>query len=651
MFSVIGLFKQTLCPHITICHLPNCVFSHETAKRKSSDLHPVVTDADQKLRPHKKPRLREISSGTDSEDSVTSLSTSLERRHGKKRRLSIDAQFEGRQESPPVTLDDLVRAIPVPKSSAEGGNKRSASDCRLFSKAKEISPPPLRNAGPQAKKEAPGSDPQRPSDSLPRARVPIPESLNPRMLPKPPASHAVRLKMATVLHEQILRLNDEVKRSQDPSKGALAMSRQESVTQALNEEEEIARGNPQVYANIIKLRIVALKKMKLDDWKKERLKHIESLFPMVSTSVKQPSAKLETGLSTQEEIALLPRLVAQQEYLPKHGYVTTAPTEKEITQAKDGVEASQGWEQCDRCKSRFQVFPGRRAEDGALTTGGKCLYHHGKPFRSSHGANQGHRESMYSCCNQPLATSGCTEAESHVFKVSDAKRLAFVMPFKKTPANLEQTTYRAICLDCEMGYTTLGMELIRLTATSWPTGKDVLDLLVRPLGEVLDLNSRFSGIRPNDFSIAKPYQDDCVTRDALGESNEAMEWPRTVDSPVVARDLLFRCLTPKTPLIGHALENDLNATRIIHPTIVDTVVCFPHPRGGLPLRYGLKTLMKTVLDRDIQTGGAHGHDAREDANAAGDLVRYKVGETWKSLKREGWTVSKGEFFPPPVPHA
>ncbi len=32
-----------------------------------------------------------------------------------------------------------------------------------------------------------------------------------------------------------------------------------------------------------------------------------------------------------------------------------------------------------------------------------------------------------------------------------------------------------------------------------------------------------------------------------------------VSSPVVARDLLFSLISPDTPLIGHGLENDLNA--------------------------------------------------------------------------------------------
>ena len=56
-----------------------------------------------------------------------------------------------------------------------------------------------------------------------------------------------------------------------------------------------------------------------------------------------------------------------------------------------------------------------------------------------------------------------------------------------------------------MGYTTLGLELIRLTVTEWPSGRSAIDVLVRPLGEILDLNSRFSGVWPEHITEATPH--------------------------------------------------------------------------------------------------------------------------------------------------
>jgi RNA exonuclease 1 len=89
----------------------------------------------------------------------------------------------------------------------------------------------------------------------------------------------------------------------------------------------------------------------------------------------------------------------------------------------------------------------------------------------------------------------------------------------------------------------------------------------------------------------------------------------------------------------------LNAVRIIHPTIIDTVLLYPHPRG-LPIRYGLKYLAKSCLDKDIQMSGAQGHDSKEDAIAAGELVRLQVKERWRQMENEGWVVKDGEFIPP-----
>lgn len=447
-----------------------------------------------------------------------------------------------------------------------------------------------------------------------------------------------------MLHEQMTRLNDEMKQSEDASKATLTMSASELITQALDEEFQMARKSPAVYQNVIKSRIMVLKKMKLAVWKSERMKKTAERLPKSVPKESSPPKPIETGLTSAEEVALVPRLVAQQEGLNRHGYITSMPTETELETARKGVESAQGWELCDRCSTRFQVFPGRREEDGALTSGGHCTYHWAKPRRPEmvKGENRP-RDLKYACCDQTVGVStGCTRAESHVFKISDSKRLAMIMPFETTPGTDRPNIHGAVCFDCEMGYSTFGLELVRLTATAWPDGRMVLDVLVRPLGEVLDLNSRFSGVWPDDYANAIPYNDASqqVTIDATTPRL------RIVDSPVKARKLLFELLRQDTPLIGHALENDLNAARIIHPTIIDTALLFPHPRG-LPLRFGLKMLMKKHLNRDIQMGGSHGHDSKEDARAAGDLVRYRIGEMWRKMKGEGWTKKDGEFFPPP----
>jgi hypothetical protein len=464
------------------------------------------------------------------------------------------------------------------------------------------------------------------------------ESLNPRHIAKPPASHATRLAILTKLHEAMAKLNDLVRKHAEPSKKALVLSEDELVAMALDEEEWVAKENFSVYSNIIKLRIVRLKKMTQQDWEENVLNYLRPKGLLAEEQPKPaPEKKVSTGLTAKEEMAVLSKLVARPEALAKLGVVTAVPTAEEIRIANSGAEAGQGWEKCDRCGGRFQVFPGRR-EDGLLASGGPCTYHYAKPFRPARQRTDhivGQKDAYYPCCNETVGTStGCTKSDWHVFKVTDPKRLASLLQFEKTPHQPDKGFLPP-------GYTTRGLELIRLTAISWPAGEKLVDVLVRPIGEILDLNSRFSGIRPEQFANAPRYG--AARQDGESSDPTALE---IVDSPSEARSLLFAHLQPETPLIAHAIENDLNACRIVHPTIVDTALLYPHP-AGLPIKFGLRMLTKKYLDRAIQVGGGtQGHDSLEDAKATGDLVRLKVGETWKALKRAGWTIEDGKLAGP-----
>ncbi|MCJ1288227.1 RNA exonuclease 3 [Xylographa opegraphella] len=631
MFSTTGLFSKIGCPEAAQCQLPSCLFSHSITSRDnvSEESNVPATTASM----------------------LNGESESLESRPMKRRRIDTDngqvfdsGKVVGLDTS---TIYSSTGSTPGPKPDSV------VKGCIPKSTTRAISPPPLRKDSRTAEtgraltglSTIPHHEAHFVNGRTAREHRPR-ESLNPRMLKKPPASHVVRLQLLKLLHEQMLRLNKEVQMSTDSAKKALQLSEAELITAALDEEFKTARDDAQVYTNVLKLRIVALRRMKLEEWKKERLKQIAQDFSQITApEVMKPFPALETGLSSIEELLLLPKLITAQDGLSQHGYVTSPPTDAEIEQARKGVDTSQGWEQCDRCKSRFQVFPGRRADDGALTSGGPCTYHFGKPRRpAKEKSDTGHKDTVYLCCGQQLGTAGCVTAESHVFKVAENKRLALIMPFVRTTKTGPITPESAVCFDCEMGYTTLGMELIRLTATAWPDGKELVDVLVRPLGEVLDLNSRFSGVWPRHFTEAVQYAEGNPPELSNG-TREQERRLSMVNSPSEARELLFAHLTTTTLLIGHALENDLNSARIIHPSIIDTVMLYPHPRG-LPIRHGLKMLVKKHLNRDIQVGGAQGHDSKEDARAAGELVRLKVKETWKAMQAEGWTVSQGEFCPP-----
>lgn len=480
------------------------------------------------------------------------------------------------------------------------------------------------------------------------------ESLNPRLLSSPPASHSFRLTVVTKLHEQLVRLYREHKKETP----GLTLSDQDLIRLALDEEEKVALENPIVYSNVVKLRIMALRRMSLDGWKLLVLVVVPTPAKDTASERTEPKTApmFETGLTPAQELAILPRLRTDMARLIQHGYVTRAPKPAEIEEARKGVHAAQGWENCERCKARFQVFPGRR-EDGALTTGGCCSYHWGKPFvRRDEVRNRAEpAEKRYACCSEQVGlTTGCKKADGHVFRVSEVKRMASVLQFIETPPAADVPRDRAVCLDCEMCYTVHGMELVRMTVTAWPSGDVVFDVLVRPIGEILDLNTRFSGVTAQQMATARPYN---LDDDGSGSGSGSGSSLRIVSSPAAARGLLLSYIGPETPIIGHALENDLGVLRLIHPYLVDTVVLFPH-QLGLPYRNSLKNLARCHLDRAIQEEAARadpakalGHDSKEDAVVAGELVRSKIARDWKRLEQDGWSFDgKGALTPPKVDH-
>jgi RNA exonuclease 1 len=462
-----------------------------------------------------------------------------------------------------------------------------------------------------------------------------PVALMPRKLTKEPATFTKRVTFLKALHTYMEPQNDKLLKASKPEIKALYLTQNQLNKLAVDEEMRIAVANPSIYENILKQRLVKLKGMTPEVWVKERKEAVakENGEP----KKKPPPPKVDTGLTPKEEITFLSMLRCPQDGLDAHGYVTKLPTDAELNETHLALETAAGWEECDRCSTRFQVFPERREEDGALTTGGECKHHWGKRIFPKRSKGVAPEPTRLTCCNGEVGSPGCTTHETHVYNVKNKKRLSLIMPFVETPENDKAPPNTAVCFDCEMGYTTNGLEMLRLTVISWPQHKPLIDVLVRPLGHLLDVNTRFSGITAEQFLNAKPY-------DAT-DSKPVRKDLRIVDSPYAARDLFLSHVSPSTPVLGHALENDLNTIRLIHPTIIDTVLLFP-TRQGLPFRHGLRMLAKTHLVIDIQQGGAAGHDSYEDARTTGELVRFKIKEKWKIMKIDGWQIREDGVFPP-----
>lgn len=625
MFSSLGLFKHTPCPRQIDCGLPSCIFSHDTPEihSKPGETHGSTAEYDP------------FSAGGASPPPP------------KRRRLASPMLESKKDDILDLKLPESISHEPSkdekPPSASTKGVKRSTAQDQTppprppfkaqvlrndppVSTARTVSPPPARRSKPSPS----------PNEIKPARKV---ESLAPRTVGKAPAVHKTRMVVLQKLHEQMQIQNKKLAGMGDKRK-SLVLDQQELISFALDEEEAATKLGDDIYKNTMAQSIQRVKKMTVDEWAKKvsewvgRLGTTQAPTKLVGVT---PNL-LSTGLSSvDEQTAVLKHLRTPLEGLAAFGYVPKKPSASEIASAKAGMETSAGFESCDRCGTRFQVFPGRD-QQGRLTSHGKCRYHWARPNRASRLRTDrilGQSEASYPCCNKMEGSEGCSEAETHVFNVKDPKRLAAILQFEHTPEKSDVRKRSPVSFDCEMGYTTLGTEIIRVTAVSWPEGRPLLDILVRPYGEILDLNTRYSGVTKEAYASAAPY--DAATSEDLQQCK--------VDSPSAARQLLFEHLSHETPLIGHAIENDLNACRIIHPFVIDTVLLYPHPRG-LPFRHGLKMLSQKYLFRGIQLGGDAGHDSKEDAVATGDLVTVRVGEKWRVMQHEGWKFVDGILMAP-----
>ncbi|KAI0005018.1 Rexo1 protein [Russula compacta] len=355
---------------------------------------------------------------------------------------------------------------------------------------------------------------------------------------------------------------------------------------ALRHEQEIyERTTTSTYRNTVITSIAALKK---------RPSPTSLTHPSIGTAGDLATRCIESDALTNLQLTQsnLEPLLLTHEDQQLWSYIVDIPTEWGL--GGESPSADGELFNCERCKMPYIV----RALDHDAAIADACTYHWGKALYRTVG---GERTRTYTCCSLAAdgPSEGCTRGP-HVFYETEPSSLHARHPFSESPP-MTSSTLDIAALDCEMIYTTGGFRIARVSVVD-ASGKEVFDELIKMDNgvEAVDLNTRFSGIRPEEYAARGVLPLESVRR------------------------ALARLIGADTILIGHSLDNDLRALRLVHRRVVDTAALFPHSRGP-PYRRALRDLTKEFLGRSIQAGGgSKGHSSVEDSVASLDLVKWFV---------------------------
>ncbi|XP_012221766.1 uncharacterized protein prage [Linepithema humile] len=303
----------------------------------------------------------------------------------------------------------------------------------------------------------------------------------------------------------------------------------------------------------------------------------------------------QESLKEKEIVDALTPYVLTSEQLFKYGYpiqsnppscaiinytpypTTQQPSESHVSNSTDYSQQKM----CARCNTYFNY-----------TYKYPCIYHWGKLWDDM---TNSITNKYWTCCHKTELVKGCTTADMHVWIGLQPGFNGPLVGFVYTkPKENTQNTLRVAAVDCEMCFTEAGLEVVKVSVVD-KSGKVVYEKLIKPLNDIIDYNTKFSGITKKDLEGV------------------------TDNLRIVQRELLD-FISAETILIGHGLESDLRVLRLLHKKVIDTSTVYPH-YNGFPYRNSLKILAKRVLKRNIQETT---HNPAEDARAAMDLMMAKI---------------------------
>lgn len=292
-------------------------------------------------------------------------------------------------------------------------------------------------------------------------------------------------------------------------------------------------------------------------------------------------------------------------FIPNFNSSVKNSTEKKPS--TDKVDSKLLTKTCKRCNGNFYLHKDLIYYHG----NSECVYHWGK-LRNIR-VNKA-LEQKYSCCSSGPNSIGCEEGK-HVYDGDydghgRGTNLTGYVETQNPSTPLEmlhsKSSRNIFALDCEMCYTTRGLEVTRVSVVDLNL-KTVYESLVKPEAEILDYNTRWSGL----------------TESSLKNCTKNLQQVQIE---------LLRLVNRDTILIGHSLDSDFKALKLVHKNVIDTSVVFPHKLGP-PFKRALRNLMSEYLQRIIQED-AEGHDSLEDATSCVHLMIWKINEDLRCSKRQ-----------------